>query len=172
MSRKHCLVVPTACSRLGPRFTAAAVRPQLRRAAFLGLMAAVISTAWGQTSVGRISGSVTDATGSAVVNATVTVTSTETGSARTATSDSAGFYAVTSLPIGHYTASVSMTGFQKQEQKDLNVVADGHVTADFQLKVGDLTQSVEVVATAAEQISTDSGEMEPLFTLMQGVIFL
>ena len=27
---------------------------------------------------------------------------------------------------------------RKQEQKDLNVVADGHVTADFKLKVGDL----------------------------------
>src|SRR4029077_9938393 len=50
-------------------------------------------------------------------------------------------------------------GFQKQEQKDLNVVADAHVTADFKLQVGDVSQSVEVVATAAEQINTESGEM-------------
>jgi hypothetical protein len=159
MSRKHCLAGPAAGTRVGLGFASAAAWPRVHRTALLGLMAAMISTAWGQTSVGRISGSVTDASGSAVANATITVTSTETGSVRTAASDTAGFYAVTSLPIGHYTASVSMRGFQKQEQKDLNVVADGHVTADFQLKVGDLTQSVEVVAAAAEQISTDSGEM-------------
>ncbi len=112
-----------------------------------------------QTSVGRISGSVTDQSGASVAGAKVTVTSTETQSVRTAQTDSSGFYAITSLPIGHYTASVISAGFQKQEQKDLNVVPDGHLTADFKLQVGDVTQSVEVVAAAAEQIGTDSGEM-------------
>jgi hypothetical protein len=126
--------------------------------AFAGL-AFTAPAIYAQTSVGRISGSVTDQSGAAVVGAKVTVTSAETQSVRTALTDNSGFYAVTSLAIGHYTASVTSTGFQKQEQKDLNVVADGHLTADFKLQVGDVTQSVEVVAAAAEQISTDSGEM-------------
>ena len=117
------------------------------------------SALYAQTSVGRISGSVTDASGSAVVAAKITITSIETGSIRSAATDASGFYAVTNLPIGHYAASVGMSGFQKEEQKDLNVVADGHVTADFQLKVGDIAQSVEVVSAVSEQISTDSGEM-------------
>ncbi len=112
-----------------------------------------------QTSVGRISGSITDPSGASVAGAKVTVVSAETQSVRTAATDTSGFYAITNLAIGHYTASVTAAGFQKQEQKDLNVVADGHATADFKLQVGDVTQTVEVVAAAAEQISTDSGEM-------------
>jgi hypothetical protein len=125
---------------------------------FAGLAFAAGSL-FSQTSVGRISGSVIDPSGAAVVGAKVTVTSVETQSVRTATSDSSGFYAVTSLPIGHYTASISASGFKKEEQRDLNVVPDGHITADFKLQVGDVNQSVEVVAAAAEQISTESGEM-------------
>ena len=138
----------------------------MKQRCFRTLSAACLAAAFlsspilrGQTSVGRISGSVTDSSGAAVTGATVTVTSDETRTVRTATSDSSGFYAVTNLAIGHYTASISMAGFQKQEQKDLNVVADGHVTADFKLQVGDLAQSVEVVAAATEQINIDSGEM-------------
>jgi hypothetical protein len=138
----------------------AAAWPQVSLAAYLmTALIATVSTAWGQTSFGRISGSVTDPSGASVAGAKVTITSAETQSVRTAATDSTGFYAVTNLAIGHYTASVSLAGFQKQEQKDLNVVADGHVTADFKLQVGDLAQSVEVVTAASEQINTDSGEM-------------
>ena len=144
------------------RFLSAAARPRVNLTVISCLMAALMSSVpagWGQTSFGRISGSVTDSSGAAVADAKVTVTSVEKQSVRTATTDSSGFYAVTDLAIGHYTVSVSLTGFQKQEQKDLNVVADGHVTADFKLQVGDVTQTIEVVATQAEQINTDSGEL-------------
>ncbi len=118
-----------------------------------------IPIASGQTSFGRISGSVTDASGAAASGATVTMVSVENKSVRTALTDSSGFYAVTDLSIGHYNVAVTLTGFQKQEQNNLNVVADGHVTADFKLTVGDVSSSVQVIAAAAEQINTDSGEM-------------
>jgi hypothetical protein len=127
---------------------------------FLLTTAALLShSASAQTSFGRISGTVTDASGAAVPGATVTVTNAATQTSRNASTDSNGFYAVTNLAIGQYTASVSVKGFRKEEQTDLNVVADAHVTADFHLTVGDISQSVEVVAKSAEQINTDSGEM-------------
>src|SRR6516225_2168043 len=132
----------------------------LKRAATCALvLASCLPTAWAQTSFGRISGTVTDASGAAAAGATITITGAETKSVRSATTDSSGFYAVTDLAIGHYTVSVSLTGFQKQEQNNLNVVADGRITADFKLSVGDVSSSVQVVAAAAEQINTDSGEM-------------
>ena len=134
-------------------------RFHLRFPVLIAGLALAATPLFSQTSVGRISGSVTDPSGAAVVDAKVTVTSVETQSVRTAATDSSGFYAVTSLPIGHYTASISAPGFKKEEQRDLNVVPDGHITADFKLQVGDVNQSVEVVAAAAEQISTESGEM-------------
>lgn len=133
---------------------------RFQRVAELALLVSfLVPVGWGQITAGRISGTITDATGLAVAEAKVTITSTDTGSVRSALSDSTGFYAITSLPIGRYSASVLKPGFQKAEQKDLNVVADGHVTADFQLKVGDVTQSVEVTAAVSEQINTDSGEL-------------
>ena len=112
-----------------------------------------------QTSFGRISGSVMDPSGAALVGAKVTITSADNQSVRTSLTDSSGFFAVTNLAIGHYSASVTYTGFQTQEQKDLNVVADGHVTADFTLKLGDVAHTVDEVAAAAEQINTETGEM-------------
>jgi hypothetical protein len=118
-----------------------------------------LPAALAQTSFGRISGNVTDATGAAAAGAAITITSVENKSVRSAITDSTGFYAVAELAIGHYTAVVSLTGFQKQEQNDLNVVADGRITADFKLAVGDVSSSVQVVAAASEQINTDSGEL-------------
>ena len=122
------------------------------------LLPLLANCATAQTITGRISGTVLDSTGSALVGAKLTIADADTGTTRSAITDSAGFYAITSLPIGLYTATVSMPGFRMEEQKDLNVVADGRVTADFKLRVGDVNQSVEVVSKSAEQISTDSGE--------------
>ena len=56
-----------------------------------------------QTIVGRISGTVKDATGAVVPAATVTVTNTATNLTRTAMTDEDGFYTVTNLPVGTYT---------------------------------------------------------------------
>lgn len=125
----------------------------------IGGLALAIFTLNAQTNSGLIAGSVTDPSGAAVVGAKVTVTSDETQSVRTATSDSNGVYTVTNLAIGHYTATVIAPGFKKEEQQNLNVVPDGHLTVDFHLQVGDVNQSVEVIAAASEQISTVSGEL-------------
>jgi len=54
---------------------------------------------------------------------------------------------------------VDLTGFRRAEQSGLALVADGHITADFKMQVGDTSQSVEVVATSAEALNTVSGEV-------------
>ncbi len=120
---------------------------------------AVAPSALAQTSFGRISGSVTDPTGASVAGAKVTVTSAENQSVRSAATDPNGYYAVTELAVGTYSVSVAVSGFQKAEQKAVAVVADGRATADFQLKVGDISQTVEVESTATEQVNTSSGEL-------------
>ncbi len=129
------------------------------RVSILILCILSVSTVWGQTIFGRISGTVTDSSGAAITGAEVTITGVETQSVRVVATDGNGIYTATNLAIGHYTASVAHAGFQKQEQKDLNVVADGRVEADFKLQVGDVTQSIEVVASASEAINTVSGEI-------------
>lgn len=72
--------------------------------------------------------------------------------------DPNGFYIVTNLPIGPWVAEVNQPGFQKQ-QTGLRIAADSRLTADFKLVVGDVSQSVEVVAQAGEQLNVTSGEL-------------
>ena len=61
------------------------------------------SHASGQAVWGSITGYVTDASGSAVPQATVTVTEEQTGIETTVQGDSAGFYNATHLNPGQYT---------------------------------------------------------------------
>ena len=126
-------------------------------AAFLLCMLAALS--YSQTSFGRISGTVDDSTGAPVAGATVTIRNTDTQLSRTVTTDTNGLYVVTQLPIGPYNVEVNQQGFKKQTHSGLTLVADGRVTSDFKLEIGDISQSVEVVATAAETLNTVSGEL-------------
>jgi len=61
------------------------------RVIMLSLMLAGVSAIFGQVSVGRISGTVTDSAGAVVPNATVTVTNPATNLSRTATTNDEGF---------------------------------------------------------------------------------
>ncbi len=125
-------------------------------------LAVIVSLAglclYAQILVGRISGTVTDPTGAAVAGAKVTITNLDTQATRTITTDGKGFYSVEELPIGPYKVEVNQTGFKRSSQSGLNLVADGRITANFALQVGELSQSVMVEAHP-EQLNTTSGEV-------------
>jgi hypothetical protein len=116
-------------------------------------------SAHAQSSYGQISGTIVDPTGASVPDAAITITSTNTQAARTATSDSNGNYIVTNLPIGVYSISVTKTGFQTAKQSDVSISADAKVTSNFTLPVGQATETVEVQGGAVESLNTTSGEL-------------
>jgi hypothetical protein len=120
-----------------------------------------------QTSFGRISGSVTDPSGAAIAGATIKVVNTDTQNTRSAVSDDTGAYVVTNLPVGPYTLEASQKGFQSKQLTGLNVVADGRLTADFKLAVGDVSQTVEVSAQAGETLNTTSGDLSRVIETKQ-----
>ncbi len=66
-----------------------------------------------------IVGTVTDPTGAAVPNVTITVTNIDTGLARTLTSSSDGQFVAPDLRIGRYTVRATASGFKVAEQKDI-----------------------------------------------------
>src|SRR5450759_489652 len=70
-------------------------------------------------STATIQGTVTDATGALVPNATVSVRNQNTGEERTTQSDSAGAYVVPSLPVGTYRVEVKAPGLQTTVASDL-----------------------------------------------------
>src|ERR1700674_5838646 len=74
------------------------------------LLAAISLSA--QTFRGTILGTVTDPSGAVVAGATVSVKTAGTGLERTTQTSSDGSYALPELPIGTYTVTVTLTGFQ------------------------------------------------------------
>jgi len=115
-----------------------------------------------QTMFGRISGTVLDPSGAAIPGAKVAVRNVDTQALRTETSDERGFYVADHLPIGPYNVTVEHPGFMRSEQTGLSLIADGRVTADFQLTVGESSQSVEVSAAITGQLNTVSAEIAQL----------
>ena len=87
-----------------------------------------ITSAHGQTIFGRISGTVRDSQGGVVPSAAVTITNEANSLARTATTDSDGFYTVTNLPVGTYTVLIARDGFKKAVQPGVVLAADARLT--------------------------------------------
>jgi hypothetical protein len=123
------------------------------------MLACVTLPLHGQTSLGQITGNITDPSGASVPGATVAVTNVGTSAVRNATSDSNGFYILTNLPIGDYTIKVTGTGFRGEQRNGIAITADAHITADFQLQVGGITDTVSVTAVQGETLNTTSGEL-------------
>jgi protocatechuate 3,4-dioxygenase beta subunit len=63
-----------------------------------------------------ISGQVTDPSGAAVPNATITVTHATTGEERTTQSSASGFYEVSGLAIGSYNLKAVAPGFKTYDK--------------------------------------------------------
>ncbi len=136
----------------------------IRRCFFVALTIALLifvsaPTLHAQTSFGRISGTVTDASGAGIPAASVTIRNLDSQDVRTVETDNAGYFIVTNLAIGPYTLEASQKGFQRQQRTGINVVADGRLTADFKLQIGDVSQAIDVVAQAGESLNTTSGEL-------------
>jgi len=101
-----------------------------------------------QSSQGRILGTITDASGAVVSDATVTVTNTATGISRTTTTSKAGEYVVPQLDAGPYSVKVQSKGFATIDRTGLQLEVAKDVRVDVQLKPGAETQVLEVSGEA------------------------
>ena len=99
---------------------------------------------YGQSTGGRIRGTVTDPSGSAVVGASVTLINTATNVSRDTTSGPNGEYQFLEVPVGTYEIDVTQTGFKKAVRKDVVVDLNQVVSVDIGLQVGGSTETVEV----------------------------
>jgi len=96
---------------------------------------------------GSLSGTVTDASGAAIANATITATAIGTNASSNGTTSADGEFTLSSLASGRYTLTVSAPGFQRYIQR--NIAVNGDTSADVQLSVGSTSETVEVSAQDA-----------------------
>ena len=132
-------------------------------APFLTIFMLSASIAFGQATSGDLVGTVKDATGALVPNATVIVTSEATHVATTTHTNSAGEYRVSNLLPSLYDVKVDAPGFQSYLLKALSVQTSQTATANANLAVANST-TVEVTATAGVTLDTTSENLTTTFS--------
>src|SRR3954451_11768842 len=100
----------------------------------LCLLGALALPVFAQT-LGEITGRVTDSSGAAAPDASITVTNTSTNANRQTVSTPSGDYGFPSLPPGVYNLKVEKTGFKTAEAKSVQVQVQQTVRLDFVLTV-------------------------------------
>ena len=129
---------------------------------FLGMTAVCVLTLLcvsplrAQVDAGSILGTVTDASGSAVHGATVTLVNEGTSATISAPTGPDGGYKFTPVRIGSYKITVTFQGFETVVRTHVNVNVGENVVADFSLKPGNVTTTVEVTAAAPVLQSQDA----------------
>ena len=113
--------------------------------------------------LGRISGIVTDSSGGAVANATVTVTDVARGVARTVTTDTGGQYSAPNLTPGNYGVHAVYQGFQAFDRQNIQIGVGADVHVDVTLQPGAQTQVV-TVTEEAPAITTTNAQLEGTIT--------
>ena len=133
--------------------------------AVLAIVAALgAPSASAQTFRGTILGTVTDTSGAAVLNAKVTIHNIDTGVDRSTDSIADGSYLVPELPIGTYTVTVELSGFQKSVTTGVKVDVAAERRVDVTLKPGQVNQQVIVEAETLPQIDTTSNTLGSTLT--------
>ncbi len=116
-----------------------------------------------QTVSGNITGNVTDASGAAIPNATVTATNEGTQVTANTTANDKGEFRFDNLPAGRYTITGSAPGFSTFALHGFSVELNRSSEAKLALPVGSAAQSVQVSAEAAVSIDTTTPSLAQTF---------
>jgi hypothetical protein len=126
------------------------------------LLAAISLSA--QTFRGTILGSVTDPSGAVLPGASVTVKNVATGLARTTETSADGSYSLPELPIGTYTVTVTLAGFQTFQANGVEVDVSGERRVDAAMKPGEISTKVEVSADQLPLVETTTNTLGGVLT--------
>jgi hypothetical protein len=115
----------------------------------LGVLYLLALPAISQTFRGSISGTITDSSGAALVDAVVQAVNGATGLHRNTVTSSAGEFTFQDLPLGDYEVTATHPGFDTLKLDKVTVEVGKVTSLQLTLKVAGQTQTVEVAATAA-----------------------
>ena len=114
---------------------------------------------------GSISGTLQDPSGAVIPGAAITLVNTALHSEYKTTSNSQGFYSFPTLPVGHYNLNIGAKGFKTEKKTNLTVDTEAALKLDAVLAVGEQSETVTVVAGAAEaQVDTVATHLGELVT--------
>src|SRR5262249_51165658 len=120
------------------------------------LLASFSASAWPQTQLATVFGTITDPTGAVIAGARVTVSSVSTGLKRIALTDINGEYHVAGLPPGMYTVRAEKDKFQTRVVEGVALSSGGAIAVHLSLSVGAFSQEVTVNADVVIDTTTST----------------
>lgn len=124
----------------------------------LATMLFASAAAFGQSDSGSITGTVKDQNGAIVPGAAVTAKNQRTGEERTSTTNTDGTFSIPALKASAYTVTATSAGLGATI-KDVEVNVGRETSLNIGMKLGDVTASVNVVASEEATVTTGSAAM-------------
>src|SRR5579859_6691299 len=106
------------------------------------------SFTWAQEVTASIVGTVVDPSGAAVSGATITAKDLDRGTVLTTTTNGDGAFNISSVPVGKYQIKAEAKGFQSAVNSNLTITLNQTARLNFQLRIGQATETVDVTAVA------------------------
>jgi len=121
----------------------------------------VLSPLWGQQITATITGNVIDPSGAPIVGAMVTARDVDRGTVYKTQTNSVGLFNFTRVPVASYELTIEAQGFQKLVNSPITLILNQTARVDFQMKVGKITDTVQVSAEAPV-LQTDTTQVSTL----------
>jgi hypothetical protein len=116
--------------------------------ALLAITAAAAAQSVSSFDTGTITGTITDATGAVIPNASVTITNLDTARETKAVTGARGSFVAPGLPFGKYRVSAGASNFRRSSTRQFVLNVGATVNIHLTLSVASSTQSVEVTGTS------------------------
>lgn len=120
-------------------------KPFLRLSLLMAFCLMPLASIYAQATA-TLSGTITDQQNASVPGVSITLTNTETGTQRQATTNDSGLFTVPFLPPGKYTLSAQRSGFTPVELQNIVLSVNDDRSLKIQLKTGDVKESVTITS--------------------------
>jgi hypothetical protein len=124
----------------------------------MALLNLVCTASGAQVSTAKLGGTVTDASGAAVANASVSIANVATGITRDLSTNANGVYSAPSLAPGAYVIKISATGFKTEIRNQVTLNVGQNLELNITLTLGSISQQV-VVSDAPAQVDLTSSTL-------------
>src|SRR5437879_304000 len=128
----------------------------MRRNGFVIALTLLSASLYAQDFRATIAGYVTDASGSAIVNAKIRAVQVDTAQATEATSNHDGYYTLPYLVPSTYALEVTAKGFKKLHRENVTLLVAQKLDLDLKLEIGAITTEVTVSANVEALQTADA----------------
>jgi len=111
-----------------------------------------------QFDTASVLGTIRDESGAVLAGATVTLTNQGTGISATTQTDENGNYEFLTVKIGAYKIEASLASFSTARLENVRVTVGARQRVDLTMKVGEVTTTIEVSASAALLVEADTSD--------------